>query len=48
MLSCLMIVSDGWDLQLGDVRGALLETDALGRKKDRFPEWEFQGCLMDR
>ena len=28
MLSCQMIVSNGWDLQLGDVRGAFLEADA--------------------
>ena len=33
MLSCQMIVSNGWDLQLGDVRGALKEADALDRKK---------------
>ena len=28
-----MIASNGWDLQLGDVRGAFLEADALDRKK---------------
>ena len=33
MLSCQMIVSNGWDLQLGDIRGAFLEADALDRKK---------------
>ena len=32
-LSCQMIVSNGWDLQLGDIRGAYLEADALDRKK---------------
>ena len=31
MLSCRMILSNGWDLQLGDTRGALLEADALER-----------------
>ena len=31
--SCQIIVSDGWDLQLGDIRGAFLEADALDRKK---------------
>ena len=33
MLSCQMIVSNGCDLQLADVRGAFLEADALDRKK---------------
>ena len=33
MLSCQMIVSSGWDLQLGDIRGAFLEAHALDRKK---------------
>ena len=33
VLSCQMIVSNGWDLQLGDVREAFLEADALDRKK---------------
>ena len=33
MLSYQMIASDGWDLQLGDIRGAILEADALDRKK---------------
>ena len=33
MLSCQNIVSNGWDLQLGDIRGAVLEADALDRKK---------------
>ena len=33
MLSCHMIVSNGWDLQLGDIRDAFLEADALDRKK---------------
>ena len=33
MLSCQMIVSNGWDLQLGDNRGAFLEADALDQKK---------------
>ena len=33
MLSCQMIVSNGWELQLGDIRGAFLEADALDRKK---------------
>ena len=33
MLSCQMIVSNGWDLQMGDVRGAFLEVDALDWKK---------------
>ena len=28
-----MIVCNGWDLQLGDIRGAFLEADALDRKK---------------
>ena len=32
-LSCQMVVSNGWDLQLGDIRGAFLEADALDRKK---------------
>ena len=52
MLSCQMIVSNGWDLQLEDVRGASLEADALDRKKgslySSLPPGEFQGCLMDR
>ena len=33
MLSCQMIVGDGWNLQLGDNRGAFLEADALDRKQ---------------
>ena len=33
MLSCQMIVSDGLELQLRDIRGAFLEADALDRKK---------------
>ena len=33
MLSCQMIVSNGWNLQLGDVRGAFLEADSLDRKQ---------------
>ena len=33
MHSCQMIVSSGWDLQLGDIRGAFLKADALDRKK---------------
>ena len=33
MLSCQMIVSSGWNLQLGDVRGAYLEADSLDRKQ---------------
>ena len=28
-LSCQMIVSNGWNLQLGDIRGASLEADSL-------------------
>ena len=52
MLSCQRIVSNGWDLQLGDVRGAFLEADALDREKrslySGLPPGEFQGCLMDR
>ena len=28
-----MIVSNGWNLQLGDIRGAFLEADALDRKQ---------------
>ena len=32
MLSCQMIVSNGWNLRLGDIRGAFLE-DSLDRKK---------------
>ena len=28
-----MIVSSGWNLQLGDIRGAFLEADALDRKQ---------------
>ena len=33
MLSCQMIVSNGWNSQLGDIRGAFLEADALDRKR---------------
>ena len=33
MLSCQMIVSNGWNLQLGDIRGAFLEPDSLDRKQ---------------
>ena len=33
MLSCQMIVSNGWNLQLGDIRRAFLEADALDRKQ---------------
>ena len=33
MLSCQVIVSNGWNLQLGDSRGAFLEADALDRKQ---------------
>ena len=33
MLSCQMIVSNGWNLQLGDIRDAFLEADALDRKQ---------------
>ena len=33
MLSCQMIVSNGWNLQLDDIRGAFLEADALDRKQ---------------
>ena len=33
MLSCQMIVSNGWNLQLEDIRGAFLEADALGKKQ---------------
>ena len=33
MLCCQMIVSNGWNLQLGDIRGAFLEADALDRKQ---------------
>ena len=33
MLSCKMIVGNGWTLQLGDIRGAILEADALDRKQ---------------
>ena len=32
MLSCHMIVSNGWNLRLGDIRGAFLE-DSLDRKQ---------------
>ena len=32
MLCCQMIVNNGWNLQLGDIRGAFLEADALDRK----------------
>ena len=43
---------NGWDLQLGGIRGAFLEADALNRKKDRctqvFLQEESQGCLMDQ
>ena len=28
-----MIVSNGWNLQLGDIRGASLEADALDKKQ---------------
>ena len=52
MLSCQMIVSNGWDLQLEDVRGTFLEAEVLDRKKgslySSLPPGEFQGCLMDR
>ena len=44
MLSCQMIVSSGWNLQLGDLRGAFLEADALGV----FLPEEFQECQMER
>ena len=33
MLSCQMIVSNGWNLQLGDIRGATLEADSPDRKQ---------------
>ena len=33
ILSCQMIVSDWWDLQLGDIRGAFLKADSLDAKK---------------
>ena len=33
MLSCQMIVSNGWNLRLGDIRGAFLEADSLDRKQ---------------
>ena len=32
MLSCQMIVSNSWNLQLGDIRGAFLEADSLDKK----------------
>ena len=35
MLSCQMIVSNGWNLQLRDIRGAFLEADALNRKQGK-------------
>ena len=31
--SCRMIGSNGWNLRLGDARGASLETDSLNRKQ---------------
>ena len=37
MLCCEMIVSNGWNLQLGDIRGACLDADALDRKQG--PLW---------
>ena len=33
MLSCQMIVSHGWNLQLEDIRGAFLEADVPDRKQ---------------
>ena len=33
MLSCQMIVSNGWNLQLRDIRGAFLGADALNKKQ---------------
>ena len=33
MLSCQMIVRNGWNLQLGDIRGAFLEADSVNRKQ---------------
>ena len=33
MLSCQMIVSNGWNLQLGDIRGAFWEADSEDRKQ---------------
>ena len=33
VFSCQMIVSNGWTLQLGDIRGAFLEAGALDKKK---------------
>ena len=34
LLSCQIIVSHDWNLQLGDSRGALLEADSLDRKQE--------------
>ena len=52
MLSCQMIVSSGWDLQLGDVPGAFWRQTLWIGRKDRctqvFLQGKFQGCLMDR
>ena len=52
MLSCQMIVSNGWELQLGDIRGAFLEADALDRKKgslsSSLPPGGSQECRMER
>ena len=33
VLSFQMIVSNGWNLQLGDIRGAFLEVDSLDKKQ---------------
>ena len=33
MFSCQMIVSNGWNLQMGDIRCAFLEADSLDRKQ---------------
>ena len=33
MLSCQMMVSNGWNLQLGVIRGVFLEADSLDRKQ---------------
>ena len=50
MLSRQMIVSNGWNLQLGDIRGAFLEADSLDRKQgplySSFLPGGIPGCLI--
>ena len=46
MLSCQMTVSNGWNLQLGDIRGAFLEADSLHRLYSSLPPDGIPGCRM--